>query len=131
MVDTHVSGACRAICGGSSPPIDIYFTLFTLTYKGTFTISEPVFAKQICKPQSTYSLLNRHIFTLFNAAIKAQAIISIINMDRNNVKVCVVSLHNKTTQILITEIVFFNVTTVYLHIFIIEGNNSEYFSNST
>ena len=52
-------------------------------------------------------------------------------MDRNNVKVCVVSLHNKTTQILITEIVFFNVTTVYLHIFIIEGNNSEYFSNST
>ena len=78
-----------------------------------------------------HSLLNRHIFTLFNAAIKAQAIISIINMDRNNVKVCVVSLHNKTTQILIAEIVFFNVTTVYLHIFIIEGNNSEYFSNST
>ena len=34
MVDTHVSGACRAICGGSSPPIDIYFTLFTLTDKG-------------------------------------------------------------------------------------------------
>ena len=23
MVDTHVSGAWRAICGGSSPPIDI------------------------------------------------------------------------------------------------------------
>lgn len=52
MVDTHVSGACRAICGGSSPPIDIYFTLFTLTDKGTFTISEPVFAKQICKALS-------------------------------------------------------------------------------
>lgn len=37
MVDTHVSGACRAICGGSSPPIDIYFMFLTPTYKGAFT----------------------------------------------------------------------------------------------
>lgn len=32
MVDTHVSGACRAICGGSSPPIDTIKRLLTESF---------------------------------------------------------------------------------------------------
>ena len=52
MVDTHVSGACGAIRGGSSPPVDKFLVLYK-TFNGGLEHGKSAFANKFAMPPST------------------------------------------------------------------------------
>ena len=61
MVDTHVSGACGAIRGGSSPPVDKFLVLHKVpngvvlykTFNGGLEHGKSAFANKFAMPLST------------------------------------------------------------------------------